>query len=74
MKRIEAVILPSKEKDLIDALRVTGIGGLTMTDGRGRGKGVRKIKPGLGRYIARYNDVVTFVIVVDDSMADEIVS
>ena len=74
MKRIEAVILPSKEKDLIDALRTTGIGGLTMTSGRGRGKGVRKIKPGLGAYIARWNDVVTFVIVVDDSMADEIVS
>jgi len=74
MKRIEAIILPSKEKDLIDALRVTGIGGLTMTSGRGRGKGVRKIKPGLGAYISRWNDVVTFVIVVDDSMADEIVS
>ncbi len=74
MKRIEAVILPSKEKDLIDALRITGIGGLTMTNGRGRGKGVRKIKPGLGRYIERYNDVVIFVIVVDDSMVDEIVS
>ena len=74
MKRIEAVILPSKEKDLIDALQKTGIGGLTVTSARGRGKGVRKIKPGLGRYIDRFNDVSTFVIVVEDSMADEIVS
>ena len=74
MKKIEAIVVPSKEKDLIDALRKTGIGGLTITSGRGRGKGVRKIKPGLGRYIERYYDVVTFVIVVDDSMVDEIVS
>jgi len=74
MKRIEAIVLPSKEKDLIDALQKTGIGGLTVTSARGRGKGVRKIKPGLGRYIDRFNDVLTFVIVVEDSMADEIVS
>jgi nitrogen regulatory protein P-II 1 len=74
MKKIEAIVLPSKEKDLIDALQKTGIGGLTVTSGRGRGKGVRRIKPGLGRYIDRFNDVLTFVIVVEDSMADEIVS
>jgi len=74
MKKIEAIVLPSKEKDLIDALQKTEIGGLTVTSGRGRGKGVRKIKPGLGRYIDRFNDVLTFVIVVEDSMADEIVS
>ncbi len=74
MKKIEAIVLPSKEKDLIDALQKTGIGGLTVTSARGRGKGVRKIKPGLGRYIDRFNDVLTFVIVVEDSMADEIVS
>ncbi len=74
MKKIEAIVLPSKEKDLIDALQKTEIGGLTVTSGRGRGKGVRKIKPGLGRYIDRFNDVSTFVIVVEDSMVDEIVS
>lgn len=74
MKKIEAVILPSKEKDVVDALQKTGIGGLTITSGKGRGKGIRKIKPGLGRYIERYNDVLTFFIVVEDSMTDEIVS
>ncbi len=74
MKKIEAIVLPSKETEIIDALQKTGIGGLTVTSARGRGKGVRKIKPGLGRYIDRFNDVLTFVIVVEDSMADEIVS
>jgi len=74
MKRIEAIVLPSKEKEIIDALQQTEIGGLTVTSGRGRGKGVRKIKPGLGRYIERFNDVLSFVIIVEDSMVDEIVS
>ncbi len=74
MKRIEAIVLPSKEKEIIDALQGTEIGGLTVMSGRGRGKGVRKVKPGLGRYIERFNEVLTFVIVVEDSMVDEIVS
>lgn len=74
MKRIEAIVLPSKEKEIIDALQDTEIGGLTVMSGRGRGKGVRKVKPGLGRYIERFNDVLTFVIVVEDSMVDEVVT
>jgi nitrogen regulatory protein P-II 1 len=74
MKKIEAMVLPSKEKDIVDALKKTGIGGLTITSGKGRGKGRRNVKPGLGRYIERYNDVLTFVVVVDDSKVDEVVS
>ncbi|MGI9566776.1 MAG: P-II family nitrogen regulator [Nitrosopumilus sp.] len=74
MKRIEAVVLPSKEKEIVDALQKTGIGGLTVTLGKGRGKGPRNVKPGLGRYIERYNDVLTFFIVVEDSKVDEVVS
>lgn len=74
MKRIEAIVPASKEKDIVDALRETGIGGLTVTLGKGRGKGPRKVKPGLGRYIERYNDMLTFFIAVEDSKVDEIVS
>jgi len=74
MKKIEAVVLPSKEKDIVNALQKTEIGGLTITSGKGRGKGVRPVKPGLGRYIERYNDVLTLFIVVDDSKVDEVVS
>lgn len=74
MKKIEAIVLASKEKDIVDALQKTEIDGLTITSGKGRGDGVRRIKPGLGRYIERYNDVVTFFIVIDDSKVNEIVS
>jgi len=70
MKKIEAIVIPSKEKDIVDALQKTGIGGLTILSGKGRGKGRRLVKPGLGRYIERYNDVLTFVVVVDDSKVD----
>ncbi len=74
MKRIDAVVPASKEKDVVDALQKAGIGGLTVTSAKGRGKGPRKIKPGLGRYIERYNDVVTFFVAIEDAKEDEAVS
>lgn len=74
MKRIEAIVPASMEKDIVDALRKIKIGGLTMTFGKGRGKGPRKVKPGPGRYIERYNDMLTFFIAVEDSKVDDIVS
>ncbi len=73
-KRIETIVLPSKEKDIVDALQKTGIGGSTFTDGKGRGKGPRNVKPDPERYIERYNDVLKLLVVVDDSKVDEIVS
>ena len=74
MKKIEAIVQVSKEKEIIDALQKTGIGGLTILPGRGRGRGPRKVKPGIGRYIERFNDVLTLFIVVEDSKVDEIAS
>ncbi len=74
MKKIEAVVLASREKNILDALQKLGIGGLTVTPGKGRGKGPRDVQPGLGRYIERYNDVLTFFIVVKDSKVDEVAS
>jgi len=38
MKKIECVIRPEKTKDLVDALRATGIGGITLTESKGFGK------------------------------------
>ncbi len=83
MKKIEAIVPTSKEKDIVDALQTigiggltvtSGIGGLTITSGKGRGKGARNVQSGPGRYIERFNDVLTFFIVVDDSKVDEVVS
>lgn len=74
MKKIEAVVLASREKDILNALQKSGVGGLTVTPGKGRGKGPRNVQSGPGRYIERYNDVLTFFIVVEDSKVDEVVS
>lgn len=74
MKKIEAVILAKNEERVIDALRKIDLGGMSLFTGKGRGRGPRKIKPGVGRYIERYNDLLEIVIVVDDSKVDEVVS
>ncbi len=37
-------------------------------------KGSRDAQPGLDRYIERYNDVLIFFIVVEDSKVNEVVS
>ncbi len=74
MKKIEAVVLASREKNILDALRKSEIGGLTVIPGKGRGQGPRNVQPGPGRYIEKYNDVLIFCIVVEDSKVDEVVS
>ena len=74
MKKIEAMILAKNEESVVDALRKLDFGGMTLFVGKGRGKGPRKIKPGVGRYIERFNDIVEIVIVVEDSKLNEVVS
>ena len=38
MKKIECVVRTEKIKELIDALRIVGVGGVTMTEVRGFGR------------------------------------
>jgi len=74
MKKIEAIILAKKEEEVVDALRKIDLGGMTLFRAKGRGKGQRKIKEGLGRYVERYNEILEIVIVVEDSKVDKVVS
>ncbi len=74
LKKIEAIILTKNEEKVIDALRKLDLGGMSLFIGKGRGRGPRKIKPGVGRYIERYNDILEIVIVVEDSKVDQVVS
>ncbi len=74
MKKIEAIIHAKNEEKVIDALRKIDFGGMTLFIGKGRGRGPRKIKEGLGRYIERYNEILEIVTVVEDSKVDKIVS
>lgn len=74
MKKIEAMILAKNEESVVEALRKIDFGGMSLFIGKGRGRGPRKIKPGVGRYVERYNDILEIVIVVEDSKVDQVVS
>lgn len=74
MKKIEAIFSPKYERQVIDALRSFDLGGLTIINGRGRGKGPRKIKEGLGRYIEPFAEFDILFTVVEDSKVDSILT
>jgi len=74
LKKIEAIIQARHEQNVVDALRKLDLGGMSLFHALGRGRGPREIKPGLGRYVERYNDILEIVIVVEDSKVDEVVS
>ncbi len=74
MKKVEAVFLHKHEKEVVDALRTLELGGFTILPGKGRGRGPRKVKEGLGRYVEPFNEVDVVFIVVDDSKINSVVS
>jgi len=67
LKKIEAIIQARHEQNVVDALRKLDLGGMSLFHALGRGRGPREIKPGLGRYVERYNDILEIVIVVSGS-------
>lgn len=74
MKRIEAVIQSDKQKDVIDSIISTGVGGVTVTRSLGRGAGERPRIGGHQGEEIQYNAVDTVVTVVDDSKVDSVIS
>ena len=74
MKRIEAIIQSEKQKDVIDVLSKSGIGGLTVTQSLGRGAGERPRIGGEKGDEIQFNSVDTIVTVVDDSQVEQIVT
>lgn len=74
VKKIEAVILHKHEKEVVDALRSLELGGFTVLYGKGRGRGPRRIKEGLGRYIEPFNEVDMIHVVVENSKVKSVVS
>ena len=67
MKKIEAIIKPSKLADVKDALSVVGCQGLTVTEvkGFGRQKGHKEVYRG-AEYVVEFQPKVKIEIVVDD--------
>lgn len=77
MKQIHAFIQSDKLGHVIDAMEKEGVGGLTVIQARGRGKGQRPMieeARGTGRRIAQFNSLDSVITVVDDSKVDAIIS
>ena len=74
MKKIEAIIKPFKLDEVKEALQEVGLQGITVTEakGFGRQKGHTELYRG-AEYVVDFLPKVKIEVVVDDSMADQVV-
>jgi nitrogen regulatory protein P-II 1 len=76
MKRIEAIVAAEKTSAVNEAMKKAGVGGTTVLDAKGRGKGE---KPqiasgrGTGRYAAEFSVRANVMTVVEDSDVEKVV-
>ena len=76
MKRIDAIVHSEKIPELNDKLKAIGVGGFTITDGKGRGKGEKPMVQsgrGTGKYVSEFSARANLSTVVDDSEVDKVV-
>ena len=76
MKRIEAIIASEKVLDVNEALKNAGVGGCTILDAKGRGKGEKPVVEtgrGTGRYTSEFSVRSDIVIIVEDSDVDKVI-
>ena len=71
MKRIEAIVQSEVSKQVVRAIRKTGVGGVTLIQSLGQGAGER---PEIGGRQIEFNATDVIVTVVHDSMVDSVVS
>ena len=77
MKRVEAIISNEKVLELNEALRNAGVGGCTIAESRGRGKGPKPVIEtgrGTSRYVSEFSVRANVVTVVQDSDVDKVVN
>jgi nitrogen regulatory protein P-II 1 len=77
LKKIEAVIAHQKIDAVVEALKKIGVGGFTILDAKGWGKADRSQmtgQRGTSSYIAGFNIKNYIIIVVDDSIADKVIT
>jgi nitrogen regulatory protein P-II 1 len=76
MKRVEAIIAAEKVSSVNEALKKAGIGGATILDAKGRGKGEKPtVQTGRGtkRVAAEFSVRANVMTVVDDSDVDKVI-
>lgn len=77
LKKIEAVVDRQKIDAVVEALKKVGVGGFTILDAKGWGKADRSQmtgQRGTSSYIAGFNIKNYIIIVVDDSIADKVIT
>jgi nitrogen regulatory protein P-II 1 len=76
MKRIEAIIASEKISELNAALKQIGVGGCTILDAKGRGKGEKPMveaQRGTARFAAEFSVRANVVTVVEDSQLEKVI-
>ena len=76
MKQVKAYVQRKRLDSVIDAIEKQEVGGLTVIQAQGRGKGERPMvgEPrGTGIHKAQFNTLESVVVVVDDSKVDSVV-
>jgi len=71
MKRIEAIVQSEVSKQVVRAIRKTGVGGVTLIQSLGQGTGER---PEIGGHQIEFNSTDVIVTIIQDSMVSSVVS
>ena len=71
MKRIEAVVQSEVSRQVVKAIRNTGVGGVTLIESLGQGG---KNRPEIGGRQIEFNSTDVIITVVNDSQVDSVVS
>lgn len=77
MKRVEAIISNEKVLELNEALKKVGVGGCTIFESRGRGKGAKPVvesSRGTARYVSEYSVRANVLTVIEDSQVEKVVN
>ena len=76
MKRIEAIVASEKVLAVNEALKNAGVGGCTILEAKGRGKGEKPVVEtgrGTARYTSEFSVRADIVIAVEDSDVDKVI-
>ena len=71
MKRIEAVVQSEISREVVKAVRETGVGGVTLIESLGQGAGYR---PEIAGKQIEFNSTDVILTVVNDSEVDSVIS
>lgn len=77
MKRVQAVVHSDKLGAVIDAMEKVGVGGVTVFQSRGRGKGQRRAIQsgrGTGVHVAEFTPLETLFAVVEDTKIEDVIT